>query len=495
MNSERFTEADFEQTLIELFQGMGYQYECGYDVERDFREPYYTEDLKRSLRKMNPLLSDDVLDEAFRIITHVNEGTLEQRNERMMDYLQSGVEVKHSEDGRPCTALVRLVNFDNPLQNDFKICNQWRVVEHDVIRCDLVAFVNGLPMVVIELKSPANDNVEEDDAYLQIKQYQQKCPSLFVYNAFSVTSDMLTSKAGTITAKENRFMEWKSVDGKSETSEIADYETFFHGIFEKARLIDILQNFVCFDHKDGRLVKIMGAYHQYFAVRKAVERTKIAVNGETKMYDKWYDFRRYILEPAMKEINEKTDIHVDYKLEKGSKGGKVQSIVFILSKNKNYIEEKPEPEPSEVTLAQLIALEEFMEEPLSTSSKASLIKAANGDLERIRQAYYFAKQQPEVRNLVGFMVSALKGNYEGEEAIPSMQGVPYEEAKVLSELTKASNEDFLNFQKRGILPSYMKDGQEIPISYTDDEVIDRTSSIGKKTKEKGRRGTQKKKTV
>ena len=222
---------------------------------------------------------------------------------------------------------------------------------------------------------------------------------------------------------------------------------------------------------------------------------KIAVNGETKMYDKWYDFRRYILEPAMKEINEKTDIHVDYKLEKGSKGGKVQSIVFILSKNKNYIEEKPEPEPSEVTLAQLIALEEFMEEPLSTSSKASLIKAANGDLERIRQAYYFAKQQPEVRNLVGFMVSALKGNYEGEEAIPSMQGVPYEEAKVLSELTKASNEDFLNFQKRGILPSYMKDGQEIPISYTDDEVIDRTSSIGKKNKEKGRRGTQKKKTV
>ena len=148
-----------------------------------------------------------------------------------------------------------------------------------------------------------------------------------------------------------------------------------------------------------------------------------------------------------------------------------------------------------MTLAQLIALEEFMEEPLSTSSKASLIKAANGDLERIRQAYYFAKQQPEVRNLVGFMVSALKGNYEGEEAIPSMQGVPYEEAKVLSELTKASNEDFLNFQKRGILPSYMKDGQEIPISYTDDEVIDRTSSIGKKTKEKGRRGTQKKKTV
>ena len=288
MSTSLFTEEQYEKALIELFQGMGYQYECGYDVERDFREPYYTEDLKRSLRKMNPLLSDDVLDEAFRIITHVNEGTLEQRNERMMDYLQSGVEVKHSEDGRPCTALVRLVNFDNPLQNDFKICNQWRVVEHDVIRCDLVAFVNGLPMVVMELKSPANDNVEEDDAYLQIKQYQQKCPSLFVYNAFSVTSDMLTSKAGTITAKENRFMEWKSVDGKSETAEVADYETFFHGIFEKARLIDILQNFICFDRKDGKLLKIMGAYHQYFAVNKAVAHTHTAVGGNGKIGVFWH---------------------------------------------------------------------------------------------------------------------------------------------------------------------------------------------------------------
>ncbi len=189
-------------------------------------------------------------------------------------------------DGRNQTELVRLINFEHPTQNLFKVCNQWRVVEKEKIRCDMVVFVNGLPLVVIELKSPTNDNVEEDDAYLQIKQYQQKCPSLFVYNAFSVTSDMLTTKAGTLTAKQNRFMEWKNPRERGQ--EVIDYETFFEGIFRKERLIDILQNFLCFDHKDGRTAKIMAAYHQYFAVNKAVAKTHEAIGGNGKIGVFWH---------------------------------------------------------------------------------------------------------------------------------------------------------------------------------------------------------------
>ena len=154
------------------------QYECGYDVERDFREPYYADDLRKGLRRLNPMLSDEVLSEAMRKVTHVNEGTLEQRNEQLMDYLQSGVEVKYAEDGRQKTALVRLIDYNDPLHNDFKIANQWRVVEHEAIRCDMVAFVNGLPLVVIELKSPSREETDEEDAYTQIKQYQQKCDKL-----------------------------------------------------------------------------------------------------------------------------------------------------------------------------------------------------------------------------------------------------------------------------------------------------------------------------
>ena len=173
MNTNHHTEESYENTLIQLFQDLGYQYECGYDVERDYRNPYYERDLREALRRQNPMLSEEVLNEAFRLITHVNEGVLEQRNEQLMDYLQNGVEVKYAEGGRSKTALVNLINYDSPLQNLFKVCNQWSVVEYDKIRCDLVVFINGLPLVVIELKSPSNGNVEEDDAYLQIKQYQQ----------------------------------------------------------------------------------------------------------------------------------------------------------------------------------------------------------------------------------------------------------------------------------------------------------------------------------
>ena len=288
MNTNYHTEQSYENTLIQLFQDLGYQYECGYNVEREYRNPYYEADLQDALRRQNPMLSDEVLQEAFRLVTHVNEGILEQRNETLMDYVQNGVEVKYSEDGRAKTALVKLVNFESPLQNQFKVVNQWTVVEYEKIRCDMVVFVNGLPLVVIELKSPTREEASDEDAYRQIKQYQQKCPSLFVYNAFSVISDQLTSKAGTITAKENRYMEWKSVDGDMETTAFADYETFFNGIFQRERLIDILQNFICFDHKDGRTAKIMGAYHQYFAVNKALVKTDKAIGGDGKIGVFWH---------------------------------------------------------------------------------------------------------------------------------------------------------------------------------------------------------------
>ena len=288
MSIIQYTEEDYEQTLIELFRELGYEYECGYDVERDYRKPYYEDDLREGIRRLNPELSPDIIEEAFRKVTNVNEGILEQRNEQFMEYLQNGVEVGYSEKGREKTALVKLMDFEDTGRNQFKVVNQWRVVEYESIRCDMVVMVNGLPLVVIELKSPSSDRANIENAYLQIKQYQQKCPSLFVYNAFSVISDMLISKAGTITAKENRYMEWKSVDGSYENTKVASYDTFFKGIFDKRRLTDLLQNFICMDHKDGRTAKIMGAYHQYFAVSKAVAHTHAAVGGNGKIGVFWH---------------------------------------------------------------------------------------------------------------------------------------------------------------------------------------------------------------
>ncbi len=279
MINERFTENDYEQALIELFKQMGYEYEYGPDIERDYREPVNKEELRRCLARVNDFdtlatLPEDVyqqiIDEAVRLATSINEGTLEQRNETFMDYLQNGVPVTFQYENEPRTEIVKLIDYHRPERSTFKVVNQYSVEEYGKIRCDMVVFVNGLPLVVIELKSPANENVEDDDAYLQIKQYQQKCPSLFVYNAFSVISDMLTNKAGTITAPEDRFMEWKSKNGDYDTTAVADYETFFEGIFPIERLSDILQNYLCFDHKEGKAKKVMGAYHQYFAVNKAL---------------------------------------------------------------------------------------------------------------------------------------------------------------------------------------------------------------------------------
>lgn len=282
--NEKFTEDSYEQTLIDLFRKEGYEYEYGPGIERDQKEPVNKEELYKNLYSLNAvrvgtLLSreyDDVINEAVQKVTSINEGTLEQRNEQFMDYLQHGVEVSFTISGRQETTIIKLVDHENPFKNVFKVVNQYSVDEFGKIRCDLVVFVNGLPLVVIELKSPSRSETSIEDAFKQIKQYQQKCPSLFVYNAFSVISDMTTSKAGTITSPEDRFMEWKSKDGNYESTAVADYRTFFEGIFLRTRLLDILKNFICFDHKDGKSVKVMGAYHQYFAVNKAFNSIKSA---------------------------------------------------------------------------------------------------------------------------------------------------------------------------------------------------------------------------
>ena len=280
MNNDRFTEDSYEQALIDLFMDIGYEYDYGPDMERDYREPVNKRELHNELAWFNcwedyaNQLPDDVYEkiigEAVRKITSINEGTLEQRNELFMDYLQNGVPVSFQHEGKTRTEIVKLIDFNNPTRCRVKVVNQYTVEEFGKIRCDMVVFVNELPLVVIELKSPSRDETSDEDAYRQIKQYQQKCPSLFVYNAFSVISDMATSKAGTITSPEDRFMEWKSKNGDYETTAVADYSTFFLGIFKRSRLIDILQNFICFDHKGGKAFKVMSAYHQYFAVNKAL---------------------------------------------------------------------------------------------------------------------------------------------------------------------------------------------------------------------------------
>lgn len=288
-DDKKFTEDAYEQTLIALFRDeLGYAYECGYEVERDYREPFYRADLLVSMRRLNPSLPADAMEQGIKQITNISIGTLEQNNEQFTLWMQNGLEVGYLQDGEERTTLMRLIDYERPERNLFKVVNQWRVEEYKNKRCDMVVMVNGLPLVVVELKSAVSEDATIDDAYKQIKNYQQSVPSLFSYNAFNVISDMSETRAGTITAKEARYMEWKTEDGSYESTLIADYRTFFLGMFQQRRLLDILQNYICFDKNQGRYAKILTAYHQYYAVGKALERTKEAVEGNGKIGVFWH---------------------------------------------------------------------------------------------------------------------------------------------------------------------------------------------------------------
>ncbi len=288
-DDKKFTEDAYEQTLIALFRDeLGYKYECGYEVERDYKEPFYRADLEASMRRLNPDLPAAALDDGINKLTTINEGTLEQNNEKFTKWMQDGLEVQVKLNGEERTVLMQLIDYEHPQRNLFKVVNQWRVEDYKNKRCDMVVMVNGLPLVVVELKSATAEDATIDEAYKQIKNYQQSIQSLFNYNAFNVISDMSETKAGTITAKQERYMEWKSVDGENVSTLVADYRTFFIGMFQQQRLLDILKNYICFEHKEGKILKILAAYHQYFAVGKVMVRTKAAVSGDGKIGVFWH---------------------------------------------------------------------------------------------------------------------------------------------------------------------------------------------------------------
>lgn len=277
-----YTEADYENSIIELFQNMGYRYLYGPDIERDFNSPIYEPELVDALNRINPDMPSDAINDALFKLKNFENAELVQKNELFMDYLQHGVEVRYTLKGEERSGLVYLVDYNNPSNNSFIVANQWTFVENSNKRPDVLLFLNGLPIVLIELKSPSREETNASEAYLQIRNYIHEIPSMFIYNCICVMSDQLTSKAGTITSGEDRYMEWKTKDGNYENTQYAQFDTFFEGMFEKERLLDIIKNFICFSSDGIKRAKILAGYHQYFAVNKAVQSTKHATLTDGK---------------------------------------------------------------------------------------------------------------------------------------------------------------------------------------------------------------------
>lgn len=278
-----FREEDYEKSLIELFQNdLEYEYVYGPDIERDFYSPFYEDVLIDSLFRINHGATNDAIQDALFKLKNFENGELVQKNAIFMDYLQNGIPVRYFVDGEERSSIVYLVDYKNPENNSFVVANQWTFIENSNKRPDLILFLNGLPIVLMELKSPSREETDASEAYRQLRNYMQEIPSMFIYNAICVMSDQLISKAGTITSGEDRFMEWKTKDGNYENTQYAQFDTFFEGIFQKERLLDIIKNFICFSNEGINSYKILAGYHQYFAVKKAIESTKHATVTDGK---------------------------------------------------------------------------------------------------------------------------------------------------------------------------------------------------------------------
>lgn len=262
-----YTEANYENAILEIFRDtLSYSHTYGPDISRDYSEVLYISELLPALRRVNYKLPHIAIDEAIYKLRNLDGSTILNKNIIFMDYIQNGISISYFDDGEQKSALVYLVDYKNVENNTFTVVNQWTVIENSEKRPDIILFLNGLPVVLFELKSPSRKETDASEAYRQLRNYMHEIPSLFTYNAFLVMSDLATSKAGTITSSEARFMDWKTKDGSYENTQFAQFDTFIEGMFDKVRLLDIIKNFICFSGD----TKIIGAYHQYFAVRKAV---------------------------------------------------------------------------------------------------------------------------------------------------------------------------------------------------------------------------------
>jgi type I restriction enzyme R subunit len=301
MPSHNVYEDELEQAALEWFEELGYETAFAPDIssggdypERsDYSDIILEERLKDALKRINPDLPQEALDDAMHQILVPLNPALIDNNRLFQKMVTDGVNATfRANDGRIVSKQVRVFDFNEVKNNDFLAVNQFTVIENRVEkRPDVVVFVNGIPLVVIELKNLANEDVEISDAYNQIQNYISTIPSLFTYNAFAVISDGVNARAGTITADEDRFMMWRTIDG----DEIAplsrpQLEVLIKGMFEKERLLDIIKNFILFQTDGKDTYKILAGYHQYHAVNKAVESTIRAAitEGDRKIGVVWH---------------------------------------------------------------------------------------------------------------------------------------------------------------------------------------------------------------
>ncbi|HCT84788.1 MAG TPA: DEAD/DEAH box helicase [Candidatus Margulisbacteria bacterium] len=289
----KITESEIEKFAIELLEKQGYQYIYAPSIAPDsdtpersnFEDVLLLDRIRSTLARINPSLSSDIREDAIKQLQRIGSPELIASNESFHRMLTEGIKVTYQKDGHSRGDIVWLIDFNNPENNDFIVANQFTIIEnHTNKRPDVILFINGLPLIVIELKNPADENATLRSAFKQVQTYKQAIPALFTYNSFMIISDGLEAKAGTISSGFSRFMAWKTSDGETEASPlIGQMETLINGMLGKITLLDLIRHFIVFekskkeDKETGQTfvqtVKKLAAYHQYYAVNRAVEST------------------------------------------------------------------------------------------------------------------------------------------------------------------------------------------------------------------------------
>jgi len=301
MTKSNFCESHLEEAALEWFEELGYEIIFSPDIapdgeypeREDYGDVILNERLKEALARINPKLLNDAIDDAFRKVIIPQSPSLIMNNKAFQKMISDGIDVQVKQpDGSYRTEKAHVFDFENPLNNEFMVANQFTVIEHGVEkRPDVVVFVNGIPLAIIELKRASDENVDITDAYNQLQTYKMTVPSLFTYNSFIVASDGINARAGTITSDENRFMAWRTIDGDNVAPlSIPQIEVLIKGMFERNRFLDIIKYFVLFQNDNNQITKIIAGYHQYHAVNKAIESTKRATqeSGDKRIGVIWH---------------------------------------------------------------------------------------------------------------------------------------------------------------------------------------------------------------
>ncbi|MCB0540737.1 MAG: type I restriction endonuclease subunit R, partial [Bacteroidetes bacterium] len=275
---------EIEQIALDILnEDLGYTVLYGPDLaegeskEREYTEVVLQQRLKNAIDKLNPEIPADAREEAFKKALRTTTISLFENNQAFHRMLTEGIDVKFGiGEGKAKTDKVWLVDFSNPANNEFLAINQFTVIEnHNNKRPDIVLFVNGLPLVVIELKNAIDENADTKAAFNQLQTYKQLIPSLFTYNAFLIVSDGWFAKGGTLSSDYSRFMEWKTADGEKivNTQTEPEMEPMIKGLLNKRTLLDVIRHFIVYEKTKEKTIKKIAAYHQYYAVNKAIETT------------------------------------------------------------------------------------------------------------------------------------------------------------------------------------------------------------------------------